>query len=128
MRKLLLIAIIAVSASTAAHAQATRGLTRVSAASTEAPAQQAVEQKQPSIAEPLKALGEKAPDTQARADAQPIVPTETRTATVADVTGSTPTATTAAPAKSKKAKTSRRHKLTTEARIRRELGRFGITW
>jgi hypothetical protein len=128
MRKLLLIAIIAASASTAAHAGATRGLTLASATTTEAPALQAVAQQQPSVAEQLKALGEKVPDTQARADAQPVVPPQTTNAAAADVTGSTPTAKTAAPAKTKRARAPRRHKPTTEVRLRRELARYGITW
>jgi hypothetical protein len=128
MRKLLLIAIIAVSASTAAHAEATRGLTLASATSTAAPVAQPAVQQQLSVAEQLKVLGEKVPDTQARADAQTVAPAQTTNAAAADVTNATPAAKTAAPAKTRKAKAPRRHKQTTEARIRRELGRYGITW
>jgi len=131
MRKLLLIAIIAISASTAAHAEVSRGLTLASATSAEAPAAQpAVQQQQQlSVAEQLKALGEKVPDTQARADAQTVAPAQTtNAAAAADVTNATPAAKTTAPEKTKKAKAPRRHKQTTEASIRRELGRYGITW
>ncbi|MEZ5765195.1 MAG: hypothetical protein R3D69_13720 [Xanthobacteraceae bacterium] len=128
MRKLLLIAIIAVSASTAAHAEATRGLTLASATRVEAPAAQPAAQQQLSVADQLKALGEKVPDTQARADAQTVAPAQTTNAAAADVTHATPAAKTAASEKTKRAKAPRRHKQTTEARIRRELGRYGIAW